>query len=114
MRTSYAVGAAHVFASVSVGASQLGDVKIFIHRTLTAAGPAPLIARDLGAGGDLIGKLMLVETLATDVSGQTNTLRVLTHLTGGPEPKDIPAEEEASAPNGSKLFRIFVLFKAGV
>jgi hypothetical protein len=110
-RDSYRVGAASVLANVRVGASQLGDVRMFLNKTLIASGPAPLLAREVGAGADLVGKLLIVEAFVTDVSGQTNALSVTLHLSGGPAPKDVPLEEEASEPNGSIQFRIFILFR---
>jgi hypothetical protein len=111
VRDSYRVPrGARVSAAVNLDAAQLGEVSMFIDRTPIGTFTAPVAARDIGLADDLLGKLLIVEAIVSDVIGQTNAMRIRVTLTGGPAPKTVPASAEVEEPGGSVQFRIFVLF----
>jgi len=101
----------HVFVTVNVDAAQLGEVSLFIDQTPLGTFTAPVASRDLGLADDLLGKLLFVEALVSDVSGKSNALQIRATLTGGPSPKTVPASSEAGNSGASVQFRIFVLLK---
>ena len=102
---------AHVFVTVNVDAAQLGEVSLFIDQTPLGTFTAPVASRDLGLADDLLGKLLIVDAIVSDVSGKSNALQIRATLTGGPSPKTVPASSEAGASGESVHFRIFVLLK---
>jgi hypothetical protein len=101
----------HVFVTVEVDAAQLGQVSLFMEQTLLGRFTAPVPSHDLGLADDILGKLLIVDALVSDVSNKTDALPIRVTLTGGPAAKTIKAEAEAEAPGGSAQFRIFVLLK---
>ena len=101
----------HLFVTVNVDAAQLGQVSLFMETTLIGRFTAPVASHDLGLADDLIGKLLIVDALVSDVSTQTNALKIRVTLTGGPAPKTLPASTEAETEGGSAQFRISVLLQ---
>jgi len=101
----------HVFVTVNVDAAQLGEVSLSIDQTPLGTFTAPVASRDLGLADDLLGKLLIVEAIVSDVSGKSDALRIRTTLTGGPSAKTVPASGEADESGGSAHFRVFVLLK---
>ena len=102
---------AHVFVTVNVDAAQLGEVTLFIDQTPLGTFTAPVASRDLGLADDLLGKLLIVDAIVSDVSGKSDALQIRATLTGGPSPKTVPASSEAGDSGASVHFRIFVLLK---
>ena len=102
---------AHVFVTVNVDAAQLGRVSMFIDQALVGRFTAPVASHDLGLADDLLGKLLIVDALVSDVSTKTDALQIRVTLTGGPAPLTVPAATEAEQPGGSAQFRIFVLLQ---
>jgi hypothetical protein len=110
---SYVVGRGnkHVKVSVDVGLGQLGFLKLSVDRDHKISAPAPLGPVDLGPGADLKGKLLIFETLVTDVSTMTNKMSVIVQLSGGTSTKTITTKGEVGEQGDSILFQIFVLIK---
>jgi hypothetical protein len=108
----YKVGAgnATIKAAVDVGLGQLGAVKMFLDKKLIVNTSAPIGQQLLGSAKDVVGKLLIVETVVTDVSIMTNKLSVVIMLTGGPSPKTIIRTDEVED-GESTLFETFVLFR---
>ena len=111
-RASYQVQrGAHIFATANVDAAQSGEVSLSIDQTRLGTFTAPVASRDLGLADDIIGKLLIVDAIVSDVMRQTNALRIRVTLTGGPSPKTVPASADTDESGGSAHFRIFVLMK---
>lgn len=111
VRDSYKVTRSeHVFVSVDVDAAQLGEVSLFIDQTKIGDFTAPVASRDLGLGGDILRKLLIVEAIVSDVMTRTNALRIRVTLKGGPAAKTVPGSADNDQSGGSAKFRIFVLF----
>jgi hypothetical protein len=110
---SYRVGKGtkNVTVSVDVGLGQLGGVKLSVDKKPIVSAPAPLGLLDLGPGSALKGKLLIFETLVTDVSIMTNKMSVVIKLTGGTSPKTITTNGEVVEQLESILFQTLVLIK---
>jgi hypothetical protein len=110
---SYPVGKGkeNVTVSVDVGLGQLAAVQMALDKTPIVSAPAPLGLQNLGPGSALKGKLLIVETMVTDVSIMTNKMSVVTKLTGGVTPKTITTSGEVADQGESILFETFVLFE---
>jgi hypothetical protein len=110
---SYKVGTGNqkVKASVDVGLGQLGFVKMSLDRKPLVSTGAPVGLQTLGSPSELAGKLLIVETVVTDVSIMTNKMSVTHKLIGGPAPKTITVTDEVMEQGDSLLFQASVLFK---
>jgi hypothetical protein len=110
---SYAVGKGNknVKAFVDVGLGQLGFLKLSIDKDHKLSAPAPLGPVDLGRGSDLKGKLLIFETLVTDVSTMTNRMSVVIQLAGGTSEKAVTMDGEVGEDLDSILFQAFILVK---
>jgi hypothetical protein len=110
-KESYRVLADDVLVSVSVGLGQIGTVRMFLEEKVLGTTPAPVGVRNIGAGPDLVGKLLTVEVTVTDVSVMTNQMSVTVQLKGGKPAKPIVLKDEVDEEGDTRDFRIFVLFK---
>jgi hypothetical protein len=110
---SYKVGTGNntIEVALDVGLGQLGAVKIALDKKTLVIAAAPMGQQPVGRAKDVVGKLLIVETMVTDVSIMTNKMSVVIQLIGGPSAKTITLTDEVPAEGESILFETFVLFK---
>jgi hypothetical protein len=106
MQKRYPVMDGPIGLSVVVGNAQFGLIDVRFQGSQT-----PLDRRsnsvtvDLGQGGDLIGKTLMVRTVVSDVNPSTNRMIVTHVLSGGPENEVFTMRGEVQQENDFLLFR---------
>jgi hypothetical protein len=110
---SYKVGSgnATIKVALDVGLGQLGAVKMSLDKKTLVIAAAPMGQQTVGPAKDIVDKLLILETMVSDVSIMTNKMSVVIQLTGGPSSKTITTVGEVTDEGDSILFETFVLFR---
>ena len=99
-----------VTVRAQIGDAQGGGHGIFLDQALVAQAELDTGAVALGAGVDLVGRLLTVSSVAVDIQGAHDHVSVLTTLTGGvPDPMPIPQVADAPT-NGAVSFLTLITF----
>jgi hypothetical protein len=99
----YPVAKGQVRLTVLVGDRQYGSSMVFLDDEFLANGDIDELP--LGKGEDLIGKVVTVYTVVTDVRDRRNDISVTWILTGGEKPMMVEEEGSASKSFGSQMFK---------
>lgn len=88
LRAEYPVAHGPVELTVIVGEGQRGVSLVFLDAAEIEARPGERGHYDLGAGPDIAGRTLSVESTIADVRAETNRTSITYRLTGGVEPKE--------------------------
>ena len=109
----YQVGSGEVSISVVIGNAQFGVIDVrFAGESQPLARQSNTVLVPLGPGDGLVGRDLVVRTLATDVNPFTNRLIVTHVLSGGPENEIFPMQHEVSEDGEVVYFRALFHFVA--
>jgi len=101
----YEVRNAKVFLSLVVGEGQFGRSDVFVgaQKVIRTSGSFDELL--LGEGQDLIGKDVVIRTLAVDVNAQSNRMHLTYQITGGPSSLEFESKGEVTNQGGTLTFK---------
>ena len=95
---SYVVSdGAELQLTVVIGEGQVGLSTVLLDTTPVVSNQEAITDQPIGAGQDVRGKTLVVDTIVNDVNPLTNRVTVTYELTGGPAPQTFVASGTASA-----------------
>ena len=102
-----------ITVAAGIGDAQGGGHSIFLGTALVAQGELEVGPVELGRGGDLVGRIVVVSSVAVDIQPVHDHVSALVTLTGGhPDPMPIPQAADAP-PNGAVSFLTIVTLVGG-
>jgi hypothetical protein len=102
----YAVGTGEVFLDINVGNGQLGSSRVNVDGQVIASSSQSNV--NLGRGDALVGKVLSVATVVSDVSAATNKIGVRYRLSGGPVQFPWTVSNPSTIEGGLRTFRTSV------
>lgn len=106
IQEKYVVVDGPIGLSVVVGNAQFGLIDVRFQGTQTPLErKSNSVMLDLGQGGELIGKTLIVRSIVSDVNPSTNRMIVTHVLSGGPENEVFTMRGEVEQESDFLLFR---------
>lgn len=106
----YFVGKKKVTLTVFIGDGQMGGSSVRVDGQLIGD-PGEIKDLPIGKGRDLVGKKMLVKTLVSDDSDDTDWTSVTYTLTGGDPKTPITARHKVETSGNGVIYRTTFVFK---
>lgn len=114
LEEDYEVTEGPVDLSVTVGNAQFGLIDARFRGDASPLARQPnVLTLDLGPGGGLVGRTLVVRTVVSDVNPTTNRMIVTHVLSGGPENQVFAMRGEVAESNDFLLFRAEFTFTMG-
>jgi len=105
---TYVVGQGRISLSVMIGNAQIGSSLVKLGEKEIGRGNINNLP--IGNGSELVGKVLSIKTIVSDVSDKTNLLTVRYALKGGKIDKDYDLREEVAKEGESTIFRTNIKF----
>jgi len=107
---AYQVADDPITLSVIIGQAQLGRSVVKLEGEEIKRG-INIRQAELAVGAELVGKVMTIKSVVTDVNDKTNRLSVRYELAGGPEPLVEDVEAIVEQEGDSAIFRMTITFE---
>ncbi|UCD25332.1 MAG: hypothetical protein JSW51_05275 [Gemmatimonadota bacterium] len=107
---TYKVADDPVTLSVIIGQAQLGRSVVKLEGELIRRG-IDIRQAEIAPGSELLGKILTIKSVVTDVNDKTNRLSVRYELAGGQEPLTEDVETIVELEGDSAIFRMTITFE---
>jgi len=96
--------------TIIIGDAQLGSSLVLLEGQ--ELGRGEIKNMEIGRGADIVGKILKVKSIVTDVNDNTNRMSIIYQLRGGQDDKSYSLEDIVSEDGDSTIFRAKVEFNA--